>query len=236
MPESRRLDLEPAVKVILSTFAVFVGFTLTETVKSLSTQSLVDWNWQSVASLFEDPHWWLLVALVALLLRFIVGSSVHLNHTYVKSLKENAPANEKSSSVAMLFKDLAFLIIFGILAVFISRALTDPKALGQLTESNLQSLLSTFEFRCAVFLSVGLVWSAIDIVCRLIWGAIFDNEWAGWHGRIWIIFDVLQLIYTVWIVPYFWMTGLAQAEALGIGYVVFLFIDLQLMIQIPSRW
>lgn len=67
------MRFEQTVKVILQTFAVFVGFTFTETIRTTFTRedNLSDWRWGA------------LIALIALLLRFIIGSSVHLNRTFV---------------------------------------------------------------------------------------------------------------------------------------------------------
>jgi hypothetical protein len=128
-------NFDDIVKVILATFTVFTGLTLT---RFLTTNpGMVDigdlGNW----------HWWGFFSLVALLLRYIIGSAIHLNSTY-------GGAPPRSTHVSLLFKDLMFLVFFGMLALYIMEA-TEP---------------GDFVRRAMLFVLAGFAWSILDYLIR----------------------------------------------------------------------
>lgn len=98
-----------------------------------------------IGNLF-DWHWWGIFALVALLLRYIIGSAIHLNYIY-------GGEEPRSISVFLLFKDLLFLVFFGVLAFYIIEAPDGPN----------------FIRRAMLFVLAGFTWSIIDYFARRIW-------------------------------------------------------------------
>ena len=94
-------------------------------------------------------------SVIALLLRYIVGSAVHLNETYVAkvttTIENNALVEHKepkSKSLGWLFFDILMLVGFGILAVYIIYSIDFEEFLA----------------RSVVFIVVGLVWSVIAYI------------------------------------------------------------------------
>jgi hypothetical protein len=81
-------DFENVVKVVLSTFAVFVGFTFNEYLRKITIGDFGHWQF------------WSFIALAALLLRYIIGSSVHLNYVYVQKIGAAPAQRPRSRSVA----------------------------------------------------------------------------------------------------------------------------------------
>jgi len=138
-------NFDDVVKVILATFTVFTGLTLTRFLTANPT--MVDLgdlgNW----------HWWGFFALVALLLRYIIGSAIHLNRTYVGD-------PPRSTHVALLFKDLMFLVFFGMLALYIMEA-TQP---------------GDFARRAMLFVLAGFTWSILDYLIRRFVCYVFGND------------------------------------------------------------
>jgi len=173
-PPDKAPDFERGVMVILATFAAFTGFTISGSLKLVPDIGYpADWRW------------WAFFALVALLLRYIFGSAVHLNGLYVgksltRPLRGWIAAREapKSQSIALLFKDLAFLVIFGMIAVYIQQAAEKRD-------------VDVFIVRCMWFVEAGLLWSVSDYflrrcaICRVVW-------WADW------IFIPLFLLLFLW--------------------------------------
>jgi hypothetical protein len=82
----------------------------------------------------EDLAFWVVPAVIALLLRYIVGSAGHLNATYVES----------SGSLGWLFFDILWLIATGFLAMLITKATSD---------------IDTFLLSTLPFLGAGFLWS-----------------------------------------------------------------------------
>lgn len=139
-------NFDDTIKVILATFTVFTGLTLTRflTVVPTATPSA------SPAPLdigdLGNWRWWGFFALVALLLRYIIGSAIHLNHTY-------GGKEPRSFSVYFLFKDLMFLVFFGMLALYIMEA----------------SKPEDFARRAMLFVLAGFTWSIVDYLGRRFW-------------------------------------------------------------------
>jgi hypothetical protein len=134
-------DFDDAVKVILATFTVFTGLALTRFLTLPTTNSTAI----DIADL-RDWRWWAFFALVALLLRYIIGSAIHLKATY-----GGEPPH--SHSVVLLFKDLMFLVFFGMLALYIMEA-ANP---------------GDFVRRAMFFVAAGFAWSIIDYFMRRFW-------------------------------------------------------------------
>jgi len=202
-------SFEQAVKVILATFTVFTGFTLTAAIKSAVESS-------------DVIAWIVLVALSALLLRFIIGSAIHLNYTYV----EKTGNQTRSKSVALLFKDLIFLVLFGMLAITMTAALT----------KNGVDLAAFLRGAC-LYLLAGFLWSPVDHVARKfhVWWTESDFETAhvGSFWRTWMVVDAIQLVVTVLLlVGAFFCRGLDPWIALIAAtlYVGFLLYDMYKMI------
>src|SRR5712671_5646300 len=131
---------EDSVKTILTTFGVFTGFAIKSAIDAI--QFPTSPSWWAFLDLLKDSHLFVGIATIALLLRFIIGSAVHLNLCYL------VPPRSKKPS--MLFKDLTFLVVFGLFAVFMIKANNVP----------------TFAIRAFLFIVVGLVWSALDWFVR----------------------------------------------------------------------
>jgi hypothetical protein len=191
---------EDTVKTVLTTFGVFTGFVIKAAIDQIEFPPSKSW-WDTL-DLLKDPHLFVCIATVALLLRFIIGSAVHLNLCYV--------VEPRSVKPVMLFKDVAFLIVFGLLAVFMIKA-----------GDNVVS----FATRAAVFISIGLLWSIVDAFVRR--GqtggeqSLFSGEWIG--------IDLAQLVaiaIVLWLVHDKWW----QAFVLAIGFAVALLWDMKIVL------
>jgi len=112
----------------------------------------VFWN-----TLYESDQFWGLIALLSLLLRYIIGSAIHLNHVYVKRI--DRPDDPVSQSFFLLFKDLMFLVAFGIIVLSITNAMgTTPaqSAAGTPPQQPVPFDFSAFVFGSMLFLFGGL--------------------------------------------------------------------------------
>jgi hypothetical protein len=190
-------DFENVVKVVISTFAVFVGFTITEYLKKADVEDVGKWRF------------WAFIALASLLLRIIIGSSVHLNHVYVKQI--DLPCGKKrprSRSVVMLFKDICFLVVFGMIAAHITKA----------------TKFDDFVSGTLWFVFAGFAWSCIDGVIRGLWSLKDTHERPGDFVLLWIILDV-ALFGIVLTVNYNMGHELTRAQVIAGLYVLFLFFD-----------
>ena len=219
-PVTRRVppDFEHVVKTVLATFAVFTGLTISNYVKD--TIFTVDhlrayYDWQDWAG---DWRCWAFAALVCLLLRYLIGSAIHLNYMYVTPKGRDEP---RSFSVLLLFKDVIFLVVFGVIAVFISKA-----------ES-----ADLFVDRAGWFLLSGLAWSVLDWLMRRFWPDPREHprplkERPFW--AIWILLDGLQLALTWGLVSCI-EDDLVKAIALAVIFTVFLFFDILAMVRFVQR-
>jgi hypothetical protein len=171
-------DFKLIVDRTIAVFAVYTGATLSFYVKDFlfSKENLAAFHdvfaWAS--------YWgsWVVIALIALLLRYIVGSAVHLNRTYVP--KETLSINGtdivvtktyRSKSLCWLFFDMLFLISFGVLAFFITTAAS----------------VEDFMMRAIYFMSGGLAWSVVAIILRPE-DRVIATKWAG--------IDLTQIVLT----------------------------------------
>jgi hypothetical protein len=148
-------DFKQIVEKSLALFGVFTGVTLSFYIKDFLFGDnipigFVDFSWYGRALISAS--------VISLLLRYIVGSAVHLNATYIAKVttkigNDNVLAEEKklkSESLRWLSFDILVLVVFGLLAVYI------------IYSPDLDQLL----LRSAAFIGVGLVWSLIAIRCR----------------------------------------------------------------------
>lgn len=164
-------NFDNSVKVILATFTVFTGLTLTRFLTP--NPAPVD------IGDFSDWHWWGFFALVALLLRYIIGSAIHLNHTY-------GGDPPRSIHVFLLFKDLMFLVFFGMLALYIMEANRPDE----------------FVRRAMLFVLAGFAWSIIDYLIRqFVCLASGNNQ--GDTGTLRIVDVIFGLVLVVLVVSAF---------------------------------
>ena len=237
-PRNRPPDFEKTVVVVLATFTVFTGFTTSEAVKAVASDLVFPGGTSRLTFLaavgalgrFLDSAWsreefWALVALLSLLLRYLIGSAIHLNDTYVKRVgtpnplpPELPPCFQPSQSTILLFKDLIFLVVFGIVILAIAKAVAPP------------TNFVGFTFGSEIFLFCGFAWALLDIPCRLAAGHRAgndrDREWPGWRAYIlWPALDVGQLATTLWISS--WSPPAIQPiRWLAAAYVLFLLADI----------
>jgi hypothetical protein len=221
-------DFEQTVKVVLTTFTAFTGFTVNKAVESVADQIKLPTNvgdrgtftivWDTLdllGAIWSSVHFWALIALLSLLLRYLIGSAIHLNDTYVKRVGETKPA--LSQSTLFLFKDLVFLVLFGIVVLTIARTV----------KGNFQ--IAPFLLGCKIFLLCGLAWSVVDIISRY----LLSKACPAWWGREWLdlsayglwpFLDLSQLLFTFWVSS--WTADeLPQTRWLALVYFAFLFVD-----------
>lgn len=172
-------------------FTVFTGAALSFYVTELFTKA--------------EPAWrfWIMPAAIALLLRYIVGSAIHLNNTYASAQSENL------SSEFSLFFDIFWLVLFGYLAVFIIRSAT----------------LDDFMWRAVLFVGGGFVWS---VVARFRGGKEKDiaTKWLWIDGG-----QILFTLAVLYVPKVFALSVNPQAIALAVGYLVCLFLDFRYMVR-----
>jgi hypothetical protein len=191
------LDFSQAVATVLTTFGVLVAV------------SIADFFDETKNKLPEGVRLWALLILLALLLRYIIGSAIHLNRTY------NPPAADydHSPSTWMFLKDIGFLIAFGVVAIRITRAPT----------------FFHFFQQSALFVGISLLWSITDAV-------IHGLGWAS-HEKpfylIWMPIDAAQLLLTLLIYACLNEPHLV-AKVLTVVYMLFFFGDLVLMIRVNA--
>jgi len=205
MADHSKRAFEDSVKAILTTFGVFTGFVIKSAIDGIKFPPTSSW-WASLDALLDlmrDPQVYICLATVALLLRFIIGSAVHLNLCYVVEPRSKMPV--------MLFKDLAFLIVFGLLAVFMVKANDDVAA---------------FAARAGVFLLISLFWSGVDWVVR------DDERGVGEQSlfsRQWVVIDAFQLVAisaVLFVIP----NDLARSATLTVAFSIALYLDMRVVL------
>ena len=154
-------------------------------------------------------------SVIALLLRYIVGSAVHLNETYVAkvttTIENNALVEHKepkSKSLGWLFFDILMLVGFGILAVYIIYSIDFEEFLA----------------RSVVFIVVGLVWSVIAYIWRPGDRVVAER---------WCVIDGFQLIITAVVYVTGW-SDFWKALLLAIVYIFCLFLDFCMVSRPPA--
>jgi len=147
-------DFKQLVEKSLALFGVFTGVTLSFYIKDFLFGDNIP-----VGFLDFSVYGRILISasVIALLLRYIVGSAVHLNATYVAKVTTRIVNNvlveekqPKSEELGWLFFDIVFLVAFGLLAVVIIYSADMDK----------------FLLHSAAFIAVGLAWSAIAFCWR----------------------------------------------------------------------
>lgn len=231
------MRFQQAVTVISSTFTVFTGFALNQAVTSAfkitDIQSFGDFH------KLGDWHWGALIALIALLLRFIIGSTVHLNRTYVlppatAPLPAGPPPQGVSQSVPMLLKDLAFLVLFGIAALLMTGGINRSDGLKELLIGG------------SVYLGFAILWSLVDTLVRDVWTldhtgtatgpgpgtAVATTDYVGSRSDWWWLgLAAFQLIVTLVLLLLLLYTSTIDAVAaawlLAVVYIACLYSDLK---------
>jgi nucleoside 2-deoxyribosyltransferase len=185
---------------VLVTFSVLVGV------------SLADFFDETKNRLPGDVHDWAFFVVVALLLRYIIGSVIHLKHAY-----RGAPDFQHSASIRLFLKDIGFLVAFGLVAVKITHSVK----------------LFHFWQQSWVFISISLVWSITDPIFRKIWEPGALQQEPLW--RVWTVIDAAQLSATLLI--YFLIYSYNQYLAtivLAVIYGIFFFLDLAALLRIMA--
>jgi hypothetical protein len=193
-------DLTQAVNAVIQTFAAFVGISLT------------DFFDEAKNKLGEEVRLWAFIALVALLLRYIIGSAVHLNRAYGTRKGKDQPLQP---SIRLFIKDLLFLVAFGYVAIQITHSYT----------------LMHFMRWSGWFIGLGLLWSLTDWGFRRLWlpGAAGDprlNRLAG----IWAGIDAGQLGVTG-LFALFSGKGMWTAACFAAVYIAIFAIDMFFLVD-----
>jgi hypothetical protein len=244
-PTYRAPDFEKTVGVVLATFTVFTGFTTGKAVEAVANHLAFPPGTSHLTFLpsfsrFFEAVWsteefWALIALLSLLLRYLIGSAIHLNDTYVKRVGTPNPAPpvlpprfQPSRSTFLLFKDLLFIVVFGIVILGIAKTIDPATPQGWVRPPDFD--FAGFTFGSEIFLLCGFVWAIVDIPCRLAagrWaGNDRDREWPGRHAYyLWPALDAAQFLITLWISSWS-ATTIWQVRWLAVAYVGFLFADI----------
>jgi hypothetical protein len=207
MPDHSKRAFEDTVKTVLTTFGVFTGFAIKSAIDGIQFPDSASW-WASLEPP-KDFHLYVCLATVALLLRFIIGSAVHLNLCYVVEPRSKKPV--------MLFKDIAFLIVFGLLAIFMIKA-NDQALFPHNVEA--------FAKRAFLFIAVGFLWSVVDWLVRLRQTnagekTLFSLPWMGIDlAQLALILIVLYALQDPW-----W-----QSVWLAAGFAVALYLDMKIVL------
>lgn len=211
-PESEP-DFQPIVDKTLSVFAVYTGVVLTYFVRDYLFSD------DNMAQIFGFSAWahhpgsWVAVAVTTLLLRYVIGSAVHLNKTYVPAVARRIDGlviteikTYKSTSVCWLYIDLLFLIVFGILGILMTRATGSIESIG---------------WHAIYIMGAGVLWSAIAMALRP-----GDRK----IGALWFAIDVVQIVLTYALVIAASWDDLSRAVCFGILYVIFLYADVYFVV------
>lgn len=208
-------EFEQSVRTILATFAVLVGIPLTD---YLRNSRLEGWT-----------HLLIFVVLISLLLRFIIGSAVHLTATYVgrKHPETGAPIPPLSRSRLRFLKDLSFLIAFGYLSTFLPGPLIAPTP-----------DIDAFVWRAMAFVGAAIAWCWLDMA--LAPPSRPDRPGAPIE---WLWINVLQLIFTFLVLVLYEKLAVPGAETalaavLAVAYAAAFAADVWYVIerfQVPYR-
>jgi len=212
-------DFEQTVKVVLATFAVFTGFVFSTYIKDELT--LADFTgWLGWTIWFDEWRLWAFFALMALMLRYIIGSAIHLSFMYIPPKDDGDDERPRSQSVFFLFKDLVFLVMFGLIAMSVAAAAIKGN----------KGSIDVFMQRSMLFVGAGFFWSVSDAALRFLWGRKWPNEKPGFFWIVWGSLDLLQLAATYALLKCT-ATDLHRAAALAVVYTVFLFLDVKAAIR-----
>jgi hypothetical protein len=202
-----RPDFKQIVEKSLALFGVFTGVAFSFYVKDFLFGTNLKDGFKDFPALGRIL---IAVSVISLLLRYIIGSAVHLNATYVAKVTTTIQEIEgrqvlvedgelRSDSLGWLFFDIIMLVGFGILAVLI-------------TDSN---GFEDFLLHSLYFILAGLVWSGFALLWRPGDFAVAERWW---------LIDMWQLILTLALIVMPWNV-LGKAAALAIVYAICLFFD-----------
>jgi hypothetical protein len=205
-------DFKQIVEKSLALFGVFTGVTLSFYIKDFLFGDNIPIG-------FVDFSWFgrtlISASVISLLLRYIVGSAVHLNATYVAKVTTTIQNNvlveakqPKSELLGLLFFDIVILVVFGILAVVIIYSHD----------------LDEFLLHSAAFIGVGLGWSLIAL------------RWRPGDGPValrWAVIDGFQLAVTLLLLYAIPWSDFTKAWVLAFLYVGCLYIDFGVVSRPP---
>jgi hypothetical protein len=214
-------DFKQIVEKSLTLFGVFTGVTLSFYIKDFLFAVDPPHGFR------EFPTWsrvLIAVAVIALLLRYIIGSAVHLNSTYVakvvttirqtsldgmpvRMFAVDEAKSMKSERLGWLFFDMLMLIAFGMFAVSITYAFDFDDII----------------WRSIWFILVGLGWSGIAALYRPL-----DQEIA----ERWLVIDLVQLGIMAALLMFSW-PATVKAVILAAVNVLCLFLDLAVVSRPP---
>jgi hypothetical protein len=211
---SAKPDFKQLVEKSLALFGVFTGVTLSFYIKDFLFGDNIPVGFLDFSIIDRVL---ISASVIALLLRYIVGSAVHLNATYVAKVtmtigNGNAIVEEKhlkSDNLRWLFVDIVFLVGFGLLAVVIIYS----------------SDLDKFLLHSAAFIAVGLAWSAIAY-----WWREGDKPVAA----RWLAIDGFQLAVTLGLYYAACLSDFSKTWLLAPIYVACLFLDFGVVSRPPS--
>lgn len=210
-------NFKPIVDNAIAVFAVYTGATFLFIARNFLIKEERSGNdllplWPAWPE--EVWRYFVVFAVAALLLRYIIGSAAHLNHVYLPKLKQKKRGKKiiaygvpKSRNLCWLVFDLFVLILFGLLAVF----MTDAK--------DLQEVM----WVAVYFLSAGLGWCLI---------ALIRTDERVIAGK-WAILDIAQIGVTLGLIfsPF---PDICKGIGLGVFYLLFLFLDLHLVVRMDK--
>lgn len=208
------LPMERCIQVVLATFGALSGFALVTFITTAPPNAL-----NPIQSRPDELNW-LIFALAALLLRYMLGSAVHLYRTYVPPTPLGTPALPDWWTIIFFFKDLFFLVLFGLLAIKITQSVDVPEFIN----------------RSAIFILWGLIWGLIDFGLRFVQSAVTArpmNLADRWLEINWIVMDAAQYILALLILQ----TG--NYKILTLVFILFLFLDVVVLMGrslIPADW
>jgi hypothetical protein len=203
-------SIERCIEVLIATFGALAGFALIRFLTLTPPMPLQ----------LSPDFGWITAAMAAVLLRYMLGSAVHLNRTFVERAADD-PRNPGGITLILFSKDLAFLVFFGVLAVKITQS----------------SDIVEFIYRALRFVAWGLVWGVVDFFLR--WFLLRQRPvFANYHLETsWLVLDTLQLAVTYWILVA--VSDSSKAVWLGLSFVAFLFCDISVIISQdiwPRHW
>jgi hypothetical protein len=209
-----RPDFEASLTALIATFAVLIGVSITDFLDPAKTH------------MPKRYFWWVFIMMIALMLRYIVGSAIHLKYTYGNRASDQGRLDPPRSRVPLFFfKDGAFLVWFGVLAVGMAHS----------THGTDQAFdLSLFFKHAEWFLIAGISWSASDCVIRYFYSRRpnHGDEWpTNGPWTFWIMVDLIQLYLTV-ATPQVVSSPLQAAQILAAFYVLLLYVDFKYSVHL----
>ena len=199
---------EAALSALIATFAVLVGVSITDFLDPAKTH------------ISGDLYWWVFVMMISLLLRFIVGSAIHLKYTYGNTPQcADEVGPPRSRAVFLFFKDGAFLVWFGVLGVGMSHSWDAAGFQGSFSEH-------PFIVHAEWFLAAAFLWSVADFASRACY--LLCHQTQEWPAKPpWLFWGAIDL--SQYVITWFCTTqGGGQiniVQSLSIIYVIYLFVD-----------